>query len=350
MKSLRLLLIFVPIAIAIELLHGSELLLFAAAAIAIVPLAGLLGEATEVLADKAGPRLGGLLNATLGNAAELIITLFAIGAGQLELVKASIIGSILGNLLLVLGFSILAGGLRNGLQKFDRAHIGLDATMTILAVIAISVPSIFNAAIEPDTTRVEELSLTTAVAMLIIYTLSIVYSLRSRTAEETPPSIKPAEQHWTTRQACGVLAAATVGIALMSEFLVSSVEPVTRTLGFSEFFIGIIIIPIIGNVAEHIVAVQVAIKDQMDLSLSIALGSSLQIALFVAPVLVFVSLVLGHPLTLEFNGFEMIGLTVASVIAAFVSLDGESNWLEGAMLLAVYLIVALAFFFLPTAM
>jgi Ca2+:H+ antiporter len=222
--------------------------------------------------------------------------------------------------------------------------------MTILAVIAISVPSIFNAAIEPDTTRVEELSLTTAVAMLIIYTLSIVYSLRSRTAEETPPSIKPAEQHWTTRQACGVLAAATVGIALMSEFLVSSVEPVTRTLGFSEFFIGIIIIPIIGNVAEHIVAVQVAIKDQMDLSLSIALGSSLQIALFVAPVLVFVSLVLGHPLTLEFNGFEMIGLTVASVIAAFVSLDGESNWLEGAMLLAVYLIVALAFFFLPTAM
>ncbi len=351
MKGLRPLLIFVPIAVAIELLHGSELLLFVAAAIAIVPLAGLLGEATEALAGKAGPRLGGLLNATLGNAAELIITLFALGAGQLELVKASIIGSILGNLLLVLGFSVLAGGLKNGLQKFDRAHVGLDATMTILAVIAISVPSIFNAAIEPNTTRVEELSLTAAVAMLIIYTLSIMYSLRSRTAEETVPSIqRAADRHWTMRQAFSVLAAATVGIALMSEFLVSSVEPVTHTLGFSEFFIGIIIIPIIGNVAEHIVAVQVAIKDQMDLSLSIALGSSLQIALFVAPVLVFISPVLGHPLTLEFNGFEMIGLTAASVIAAFVSLDGESNWLEGAMLLAVYSIVALAFFFLPTAM
>jgi len=353
MKGLRLLLIFVPIAMVVELASGSGLLLFAASALAVVPLAGLMGEATEVLAAKAGPRLGGLLNATLGNAAELIITLFAIGAGQLELVRASIIGSILGNLLLVLGLSVLVGGLKNGLQKFDRSHVGLDATMTILAVIALCVPSIFNAAIEPDTTRVEELSLTAAVAMLVIYSLSIIYSLRSRNEEdaETAPAVKPTHKvHWTTRQAFGVLALATVGIALMSEFLVSSVEPVTRLLGFSEFFIGIIIIPIIGNVAEHTVAVNVALKDQMDLSLSIALGSSLQIALFVAPVLVFVSLAMSHPLTLEFNGFEMISLTAASIIAAFVSLDGESNWLEGAMLLAVYLIVALAFFFLPSAM
>ena len=353
MKGLRLLLIFVPIAMVVELASGSGLLLFAASALAVVPLAGLMGEATEVLAAKAGPRLGGLLNATLGNAAELIITLFAIGAGQLELVRASIIGSILGNLLLVLGLSVLVGGLKNGLQKFDRSHVGLDATMTILAVIALCVPSIFNAAIEPDTTRVEELSLTAAVAMLVIYSLSIIYSLRSRNEEEaeTAPTVKPTHKvHWTTRQAFGVLALATVGIALMSEFLVSSVEPVTRLLGFSEFFIGIIIIPIIGNVAEHTVAVNVALKDQMDLSLSIALGSSLQIALFVAPVLVFVSLAMSHPLTLEFNGFEMISLTAASIIAAFVSLDGESNWLEGAMLLAVYMIVALAFFFLPSAM
>ena len=353
MKGLRLLLIFVPIATVVELASGSGLLLFAASALAVVPLAGLMGEATEVLAAKAGPRLGGLLNATLGNAAELIITLFAIGAGQLELVRASIIGSILGNLLLVLGLSVLVGGLKNGLQKFDRSHVGLDATMTILAVIALCVPSIFNAAIEPDTARVEELSLTAAVAMLVIYSLSIIYSLRSRNEEEaeTAPTVKPTHKvHWTTRQAFGVLALATVGIALMSEFLVSSVEPVTRLLGFSEFFIGIIIIPIIGNVAEHTVAMNVALKDQMDLSLSIALGSSLQIALFVAPVLVFISLAMSHPLTLEFNGFEMISLTAASIIAAFVSLDGESNWLEGAMLLAVYMIVALAFFFLPSAM
>ena len=354
MKRLRWLLIFFPIALATELAHGKELIIFAASALAIVPLAGLLSEATEALAEKTGPRIGGLLNATLGNAAELIITLFAIQAGLLELVRASIIGSILGNLLLVLGLSILAGGLKNGLQRFDRSHVGLDATLTILVVIAISIPSIFNTAIEPDTTRVEELSLTTAAAMLIIYVLSIVYSLRSKRIEaiEAGPSTQTphAGAQWNTRQAVGVLALATLGIVLMSEFLVGAVEPVTKELGFSEFFVGIIIVPIIGNVAEHIVAMQVAMKNQMDLSLSIALGSSLQIALFVAPVLVFVSLLMGHPLTLEFNGYEMISLTAAAVIAAFVSLDGESNWLEGAMLLVVYAIVALAFFFLPIKM
>ncbi len=350
MKGIRWLLIFVPVAILAELLHASALLVFVASALAVIPLAGLLGEATEVLAERTGPRVGGLLNATLGNAAELIITLFAIRAGLLELVKASIIGSILGNLLLVLGMSVLAGGLVNGLQKFDRSHVGLDATLTILVVIAISVPSIFNAAIEPDKTRVEELSLTTAAAMLAMYGLSILHALR-RPREEAVAGleVKPTRSgpHWSVRASLGVLAAATVAIAVMSEFLTGAVEPVTATLGFSEFFVGLILIPIIGNVAEHLVAVQVAIKNQMDLSLSIALGSSLQIALFVAPVLVFLSLLMGHPLTLEFNGFELIGLTAAAVIAAFVSLDGESNWLEGAMLLVVYVILALAFFFLP---
>jgi Ca2+:H+ antiporter len=350
MKGIRWLLLCVPLAILAELLHWSPVMVFAASALAVVPLAGLMGQATEVLADKTGPRVGGLLNATLGNAAELIITLFAIRAGLLELVKASIIGSILGNLLLVLGLSVLLGGLKNGLQKFDRGQVGVDATMTILVVIALSVPSIFNAAIEPDTTRVEELSLTAAVAMLAIYVLSIVYALRSRNGEsDAGPAVKPthAGPHWKTRTALGVLAASTVAIALMSEFLVGAVEPVTAMLGFSEFFVGIILIPIIGNVAEHLVAVQVALKNQMDLSLSIALGSSLQIALFVAPVLVFLSLLLGHPLALEFNQFELIALTAAAVIAAFVALDGESNWLEGAMLLVVYSILGLAFFFLP---
>ena len=353
MGKLKWLLVFAPIALIAELAHAADLIVFITSALAVIPLAGLMGEATEALAEKTGPRIGGLLNATLGNAAELIITLLAIRAGLLDLVKASIIGSILGNVLLVLGFSILVGGLKNGLQKFDRGHVGLDSTMTILAVIAISIPSIFNAAIEPNTTRVEDLSLTTAAAMLLIYVLSIVYQLRSRTFDEVEagPQVKPSHSgpRWTPRQALGVLAAATVGIAVMSEFLVGSVEGVTAALGFSEFFVGIIIVPIIGNVAEHLVAVQVALKNQMDLSLSIALGSSLQIALFVAPVLVFVSLLMGQPLTLEFNGFEMIGLTAAAVIAAFVSIDGESNWLEGAMLLAVYVIIALAFFFLPMA-
>jgi Ca2+:H+ antiporter len=355
MSKLRWLLAFLPIAVLAELLKLGDLISFAASALAIIPLAGLMGESTEALAEKTGPRIGGLLNATLGNAAELIITLFAISAGLIELVRASIIGSILGNLLLVLGLSVLAGGLKNGLQKFSRGHVGLDATMTILAVIALSVPSIFNAAIEPDTLRVEELSLTTAAAMLLIYVLAIIYQLKSRPVEEEEAEAKPQVRpphggpHWTTQQALGVLGAATLGIALMSEFLVGSVEGVTASLGFSEFFVGIIIVPIIGNVAEHLVAVQMAMKNQMDLSLSIALGSSLQIALFVAPVLVFVSLLLGNPLTLEFNSFELIALTAAAVIAAFVAIDGESNWLEGAMLMVVYVIVALAFFFLPSA-
>jgi Ca2+:H+ antiporter len=351
MRYLRWLLLMIPVAILAEVSHWSEVVLFVTSALAVIPLAGLMGEATEVLAEKTGPRLGGLLNATLGNAAELIITLFAVKAGLLDLVKASLIGSILGNVLLVMGLSILLGGLKNGVQKFDRSHVGVDATMTILAVIALSVPSFFNAAIEPDTLRVEELSLTTALAMIVIYVLSIIYTLRSRTpADAHGPAVQPSHTgpHWSTRMALGILVLATVGIALMSEFLVSSVEPVTQQLGFSEFFVGIIIIPLIGNVAEHLVAVQVALKNQMDLSLSIALGSSLQIALFVAPVLVFVSLLMGNPLTLEFNGFEVLALTAAAVIAALVALDGESNWLEGAMLLAVYVIIALAFFFLPS--
>jgi Ca2+:H+ antiporter len=353
MKGINWLLLFFPIAILAELLHGGDLLIFFTAALAIVPLAGLLGVATEALAEKTGPRLGGLLNATLGNAAELIITIFAIRAGKPELVKASIIGSILGNVLMVMGFSLLLGGLKNGIQKFSRSHAGLDATMMILAVIALSVPSFFNTAIEPDTLRVEEFSLATAVAILLIYILSVIYALKGHGAEQqlAGTSVQPshAGPHWTPRQALLVLVAAVAGIAVMSEFLVGSVEAVTATLGFSEFFVGIIIIPIIGNIAEHLVAVQVALKNQMDLSLSIAVGSSLQIALFVAPVLVFISLLMGNPLTLEFNNFELVAMMAASIIAAFVSLDGESNWLEGAMLLVVYAILALAFFFLPAA-
>lgn len=352
MRYLRWLLVFIPVAILAELLHWSEIILFATSALAVIPLAGLMGEATEALSEKTGPRLGGLLNATLGNAAELIITLFAVRAGLLDLVKASLIGSILGNVLLVMGFSILLGGLKNGVQSFNRSHVGVDSTMTILAVIALSIPSFFNAAIEPDKVRVEELSVTTAMAMIVIYILAIVYSLRSRAPSEAGVGSAVRASHatpqWNTRQTFGILALATIGIALMSEFLVSSVEPVTAQLGFSEFFVGIIVIPIIGNVAEHIVAVEFALKNQMDLSLSIALGSSLQIALFVAPVLVFVSPLLGYPLTLEFSGFEVLALTAAALIAALVALDGESNWLEGAMLIAVYTIIALAFFFLPS--
>lgn len=354
MKGIRWLLLFFPVALAAEYLHWGEMVIFITSALAIIPIAGILGEATEALAAKTGPQIGGLLNASLGNAAELIITLVAISAGSIELVRASIIGSILGNLLFVLGLSMLLGGIKNGVQRFDRTRVTVDATLTVLAAFVISVPSFFSQAIEPDFQRVEWLSLTTAAVVLLLYVLSIIYTLRTPRREH--PGHESLEEelahegpHWSTGRALSIMALAVVGLAFMSEFLVGSLDAVTKTFGLTEFFVGIILVPIIGNVAEHLVAVQVAMKNQMDLSLSIALGSSLQIALFVAPVLVFISLFMGHPLTLEFNNYEVIALLAASLVATFVALDGRSNWLEGAMLCSLYGILALAFFFLPAS-
>lgn len=350
MPKIQWLLLFLPVALLLEFAHISDLAVFITSALAIVPLAGILGEATEVLAEKTGPRIGGLLNASLGNAAELIITLVAISAGQMELVRASITGSILGNLLLVMGFSMLAGGLKNGRQTFDRRNVDTDATMTILALIAISIPSMFNNYIEPNNLAVEELSLATAGVILVLYVLFIIYTLKnchSDPCEERPTGMEVRSPRWSTRRALGLMTLSMAGLALMSELLVGSVQAATDHLGLTPFFVGIIIVPIIGNVAEHLVSVQAALQNRMDLSLSVALGSSLQIALFVTPVLVFVSLIIGKPLTLQFNQLELIALTAASFISALVSLDGESNWLEGAMLLAVYSMLGLAFYFLP---
>jgi Ca2+:H+ antiporter len=346
--NFNLLLAFVPIAIVGEFLHWSPMLVFAFSALAVVPLASLIGQATEELAAHTGPRLGGFLNATLGNAAELIITIFAIRADLLELVKASITGSILGNVLLVLGFSILLGGLKNGTQRFDRSHAGINSTMLILAVVGLGIPSLFSHAIEAKHHEaVEYLSLGVALVLIVIYGLSLIYAFFAL------PSGKKAEEahihrEWSTSQATGILVAATLLIAWLSEILVGAVEPVIEAVGVTEFFLGIIIIPLVGNVAEHLVGVQTAIKNRMELSLAISVGSSLQIALFVAPALVFISLLMGNPLTLVFNQFELISLVAAVLIAALVSLDGESNWLEGAQLLVVYIIIGLAFFYLPT--
>jgi Ca2+:H+ antiporter len=354
MRGIRYLLLFFPVAIAAEYLHWGDMLIFTASALAIIPIAGLMGEATEALAEKTGPQIGGLLNASLGNAAELIITIVAIAAGKIALVKASIIGSILGNLLFVLGLSLLLGGLKHGTQKFDRSRVSVDANLVILAAIAISIPSLFNELIEPNTQRVEMLSLTTAAVVLVLYALSIIYTLRQPMTNHSAhgATIAPthAGPHWSTKRALLIMVVAVAGLAVMSEFLVGSLEVVSETFGLSEFFVGIILVPLIGNVAEHLVAVQVAIKNQMDLSLSIALGSSLQIALFVAPLLVFVSLFMGNPMTLEFNHPEILAMMAASIIAALVAVDGRSNWLEGAMLLAVYLILGIGFFFLPAMM
>jgi Ca2+:H+ antiporter len=351
-KLINLLLIFIPVGLASDYLGGPALLTFSAAALAVIPLAAIIGEATENLAAHTGPRLCGFLNATLGNAAELIITFFAIRAGLLDLVKASITGSILGNLLLVMGLSLLVGGLRHGQQRFDRVRAGVDSTMLILAIIALVVPSLFGHAIEMVShDSVEYLSMGVAFAMMTVYVLGIVYSFAysgSVPQQYAHSHASPdGEDVWPVRKAVGVLIVATIGVAWLSEVMVGAVEPVLEHLGWTEFFLGIVIIPIVGNVAEHMTAVQAAAKNRMEMSLEISVGSSLQIALFVAPVLVFISLLMGNPLTLVFDQFELIALAAAALIAALVGLDGESNWMEGAQLLVVYVILAMAFFFLP---
>lgn len=345
---------FVALAVIAELLHWSPVIVFFAAALGVVPLAGFMGKATEELAVYTGPKIGGLLNATLGNAAELIITIVAIqkGAanpelreGLMALVKASITGSVLGNLLLILGFSVLLGGLKFKRQTFDKTQAGVNATMLILAIIALAVPSFFSHTIdEVNHAGVEYLSIGVAVVMITVYVLSIIFSFQQENTAAASGHHQPA---WSVRAAVAVLVVATVAIAFLSEMLVGAVEPVVTQLGVSEFFLGIILIPLVGNIAEHVVAVQMALKNKMELSLAISLGSSLQIALFVAPLLVFISLLLGNPLTLTFNAFEIAALIGAVIISALISLDGESNWLEGVQLLGVYVIIGIAFFFLP---
>jgi Ca2+:H+ antiporter len=360
-KYLNLLLIFCVVAIVAELAGWNPLIVFVASGLALIPLAGLIGQATEALATHVGPRVGGLLNATLGNAAELIITIVAIREGVvnpavrdklLELVRASLTGSILGNILLVLGFSILLGGLRHGIQKFNRTHAGVNSTLLLLAVAAMIIPSLFSHTIDQvNHAAVEYLSLGVAGVMIVLYILALAFQFNrpaELTYDEEFAAAKQQAPHWSVRKAGIVLVLSTVAIAWMSEILVGTVEHLVTEIGIPSFFLGIIIIPIIGNVAEHLVSVQVALKNKMELSLAISVGSSLQIALFVAPLLVFISLLMGNPLTLVFNQFELIALMVAVLIAGWVSMDGESNWLEGAMLLAIYAIIGLAFFWLPT--
>lgn len=348
MKYLYILLIFAPLAIAGEFLHWSETLIFATSALGMIPLAMLLGNATEELAVYAGPRAGGLINATLGNAAELIITIFALREGLLELVKASITGSVLGNILLILGLGLFLGGLRHGSQTFDQRQAGLSATMMTLSVIALAIPTVFGTAVgQRNAGPVEQLSVSVAVIMIVLYVLWLVFSFISEPERSRPAQDEHHVAKWSWPVATLLLIVSTFFIAWLSEILVGVVEPVVESIGVTEFFLGIIVVPLVGNVAEHLAGVQTAMKNKMDLSLAISLGSSMQIALFVAPLLVFISIALGHPMDLIFNPFELVSLGLAVLIASFIALDGESNWLEGAQLLAVYTIIALAFFFLP---
>lgn len=347
-----LLLLAVPAAIALRLGGAGAIWVFILSAVAIIPLAGLMGAATEHLAERLGPGMGGLLNATFGNAAELIIALFALFKGLDEVVKASLTGSILGNVLLVLGASLLAGGLRHSTQTFNRTAAGSGVTMLMLAAFGLLVPAIFHELPEVTASDFEiehELSLGVAGILILTYLAHLVFSLVTHKKlfnPETPASAEPI-QAWSGRTSAVVLVVATTLVAVMSELLVGSVEHASHALGMNGVFVGVVVVAIVGNAAEHSTAVLVALKNQMDLAVGIAIGSALQIALFVAPVLVFASYLRQSPMDLRFTSLEVLSVLVGVIIARMVAEDGESNWLEGLMLLMVYAILGLAFFFLP---
>jgi Ca2+:H+ antiporter len=351
---MRLLLLAVPVTLVLRLAGAGPIWLFVWSGLAIIPLAGLMGEATEQLADRLGPGVGGLLNATFGNAAELIIALFALFKGYDEVVKASLAGSILGNVLLVLGASLLAGGLKHQTQTFNRTAAGVGATMLVLAAFGLLVPAIFHELPEVtsrDMSIEHELSIGVSIILMLTYLAHLIFSLVTHKRLFNPQDlILPGEEApWSGRNATVVLIGATVLVALMSEILVGAVENASHFLGMNQVFIGVVVVAVVGNAAEHSTAILVALKNQMDLAVGIAVGSALQIALFVAPVLVFTSYLRHEPMDLRFTSLEVLAVILGVLIARMVAEDGESNWLEGMMLLMVYAILALAFFFLPEA-
>nr|MBA2600357.1 calcium/proton exchanger [Actinomycetota bacterium] len=339
------LLVAVPAAIVVELVHAPAVVIFMVSALAILPLAGQIGHATEDLAARSGPQMGGLLNATFGNVTEMIIAFFLILEDELEVVKASITGSIIGNVLVVLGLAFLVGGWTRSEQRFSRASANLHSASLIIAVVGLLMPALFS--FTPDATdfRREAVSVGVAIVLALVYLLGLFFSFKTHKSLFRS-SGHHGEPKWSRGRALGQLAGATVLVALMSEFLVGALEETTEELGLSKLFVGLIIVPIVGNAAEHSSAVLLAAKDKMDVSIEIAIGSSTQIALFVAPVLVFVSLAIGHPLDLIFSPVEIAAVAFSSIILGFIALDGRSNWLEGVQLLAAYLVMAISFFFL----
>jgi Ca2+:H+ antiporter len=348
---------FIPAAIAADVAGASAVVVFACSALGVIPTAALMGRATEELAARSGPGIGGLLNVTFGNAPELIIALFALGAGLHEVVKASLIGSVIGNTLLVMGASMVAGGVGRERQRFSRTAANAQSLMLLLATAALAMPAIFELVEgrglpHPGDERidygstVEHLSLAVALVLMASYGAGLLFSLRTHRGLFNPPQAEEedAREPWSVRRSVALLALAGVAVGGMSEILVGSISAAAKSIGLTEFFIGAIVVAIVGNAAEHWVAVAVARKDKMDLAVNIAIGSSAQIALFVAPLLVLVSFVLGPgPMPLVFNGFELGGIFLAVLIANNVTGEGESTWFEGVQLLAVYLVLALAF-------
>ena len=350
---------FIPIAIALELAHASATLIFVTSALGVIPTAALMGRATEELAARSGPGIGGFLNVTFGNAPELIIAFFALNEGLQEVVKASLIGSILGNILLVMGAAMFIGGRKRDRQFFDRTAANVTALMLLLAVVAMIMPALFELVQgeglpRPDEqahdypSDVEHLSIGVAIVLLFTYVAGLFFSLRTHKDLFNPEH--GAEDHvgepWTVRRSVLMLAGAGVAVGVMSEILVGSISEASESIGLSPFFVGVIVVAIVGNAAEHWVAIYFATRDKMDLAVNIAIGSAAQIALFAAPVLVLLSLVVGDfPMALVFNGFELGAVVLAVLIAQQVVAEGESTWFEGLQLLAVYVVLAIVFFF-----
>jgi len=346
--SLEWLLVLVPVSVALELAGGNELLVFFTSALAILPLAGLIGRSTEQLALHTGPRIGGLVNATFGNVTELIIAIFLILEDQTEIVKASLTGSILGNLLLVLGISFLVGGLKHEEQTYNARAATIHSTSLVLAVTALLMPALFAITQDSATPLEREVVSGTVAAVLIaLYAAALAFMLVTHEHLFRTPD---PEEHpsWSRTKAIVVLLAATAFVALEAELLVGSLEPALEDLGLSELFVGLIVIPIIGNAAEHSSAVLFALRNKLDVTLEIAIGSSTQIALFVAPALVFISLLVAHPMDFIFSTFEVAAVALSTILVFMISSDGRSNWLEGAQLTGAYVIMAISFFFVET--
>jgi Ca2+:H+ antiporter len=358
-RPIHYLAVFIPAAVALELADASPVLVFSAAALGVIPCAAVMGEATEAIASRTGPGIGGLLNVTFGNAPELIIAFFALIEGLQEVVKASIVGSVIGNILLVMGAAMVVGGLPREKQTFSQTAANAQAAMLLLATAALTMPALFQLihggglpAVGEERhhfgSDLETISLGVSIILLVTYALGLLFSLRTHRAVFNPytESADEEEHHWPIRRAVVMLAGAAVLVGLMSEILVGSIEEASHDIGLSEFFVGVFVVAIVGNAAEHWVAVLVAAKDKMDLAVNIAIGSSAQVALFVAPVLVLLSFVFGpEPMALVFNGYELGALIFAVLIATLVTAEGESNWFEGVQLLSLYSVLGLVFYF-----
>ena len=354
-SAIYYLLIFAPIAVVLNLVGADHLILFAMAIIGLIPLAKLIGDSTEHLASHYGATLGSLLNVTFGNAAEIIISVVAINAGLIELVKASITGSILGNIMLIFGLSLIAGGIRRKEQIFNRENAGLQSSLIFLAIIGLAIPTILSTtALKPDVEsqlKLQILSDVLAIVLICVYVAGILFTFFTHkhlfvTPTGTDEVLEQNHDRWSKRKSFLILGASMIGVVAVSEILVGSVEETSKQFGFGEMFVGAIIVGIVGNAAEHSSAILLARKGKIDLSIGIAAGSGTQIALFVVPILVMVGIILGQPFTLEFTLYELATLFLAAIIMNLIAHDGKSNWFEGIMLTAVYLIIAIGFYFI----